>query len=363
MKRKWIWIAAALAVPAVAAAWLARGRDARTSAGAGGAATAVSVVRAARRDLDSVVKATGVVRPVVGAEVKVGSRASGVVEQLHVKVGDRVEKGQVLAQLETRELAARRDQAAAALQSARARAVLAAQERDRARRLAAAAALSQAELERAESAAALAAAAVEEASAALALARVQLEQARIVAPISGAVASVTTQEGETVSATLAAPTFVTIVDLARLELWAYVDETDIGRVQLGQPASFTVDAYPDRTFQGQVAAVYPKAEIRDNVVDYVVVVRLAPPAAGGPTLRPEMTAGVKIVLARRPGVVAVPRRALRREGGRSFVLVPDDGRPVERTVRVGARDDTHVEIVEGLKDGDAVVVGDPAPGN
>src|SRR5512142_2712065 len=178
--------------------------------------------------------------------------------------------------------------------------------------------MAQSDLERAESGASLADARVTEAAAALALARVQLEQARITAPIAGVVASVTTQEGETVSATLAAPTFVTIVDLARLELWAYVDETDIGRVQLGQPASFTVDAYPDRTFQGQVAAIYPKAEIRDNVVDYVVVVRFPPPP--DQALRPEMTASVRIVLARRPGVVIVPRRAVRRDGERAFVL-------------------------------------------
>jgi RND family efflux transporter MFP subunit len=351
--KKWIWITA-IAVPAVALALLTRGRG-----GAPGPA-GLEEVRAVRRDLDSVVKATGVVRPVVGAEVKVGSRASGVVERLHVQVGDRVERGQLLAELDTRELAARRDQAAAALRSARAQAALTAQERARARRLAAAQALSPADLERTESAAARAAAAIGEASAALTLTRVQLEQARIVAPIAGVVASVSTQEGETVSATLAAPTFVTIVALDRLELRAYVDETDIGRIQLGQRAAFTVDAYPDRTFEGQVTAVYPTAEIRDNVVDYVVVVRFAAPPPGGPTLRPEMTAGVKIVLARRPGVVAVPRRAVRREGGRSFVLVSEGGRPVARTVRVGVRDETHVEIVEGLQDGDRVLIGEVA---
>ncbi len=355
MKRKWIWIAAALAVPAAAGAWLMRGRSGAGPAAEGGA----EIVRAARRDLDSVVKATGVIRPVVGAEVKVGSRASGVVERLHARVGDRVRKGQLLAELETRELAARRDQAAAAVESARAAAAFAAQEEARARRVASAEGISRSDLERAERNAALARARVGEASAALALARVQLEQARIAAPISGVVASVATQEGETVSATLAAPTFVTIVDLDRLELWAYVDETDIGRIQLGQTAAFSVDAYPDRTFEGQVAAIYPKAEIRDNVVDYVVVVRFPPPP--DQALRPEMTASVRIVLARRPGVVAVPRRAVRRDGERAFVLCRDGDRTVQRTVRTGARDETQVEIVEGLREGEEVLVGDLQP--
>jgi macrolide-specific efflux system membrane fusion protein len=353
--RKWIWIATALAIPAAAGgAWLVRER-----APASGPAAGLEVARAARRELDSVVKATGVVRPVVGAEVKVGSQASGVVNRLHVRVGDRVEKGQLLAELDARELAARRDQAAAALESARAGAVFASQERARARRLAAAQAVAQSDLERAESGAALADARVSEAAAALALARVQLEQARITAPITGVVASVATQEGETVSATLAAPTFVTIVDLDRLELWAYVDETDIGRIALGQPAAFSVDSYPDRTFEGRVAAIYPKAEIRDNVVDYVVLVRFAPPR--DQVLRPEMTASVRIVLSRRPDALAVPRRALRRDGARTFVLCNQDGRPVERTVRTGARDETHVEIVEGLRAGEEVLVGEAAP--
>jgi RND family efflux transporter MFP subunit len=355
VKRKWIWIAAALAVPAAAGAWLVRGRP-----GSGpGPAAGMEVVRAARRDLDSVVKATGVVRPVVGAEVKVGSRASGVVERLHVRVGDRVEKGQLLAELETRELLARRDQAAAGLESARAAAAFAAQERIRTRRLASAQAISQSDLERAESQAALAEARVAEAAASLALARVQLDQARITAPISGVVASVTTQEGETVSATLAAPTFVTIVDLDRLELWAYVDETDIGRIRLGQSAAFSVDTYPDRSFEGRVTAIHPKAEIRDNVVDYVAVVQLAAPPRQ--VLRPEMTASVRIILARRPGVIAVPRRAVRREGGRTFVLCAEGGRPVQRAVRTGERDETHVEIVEGLQEGDEVLLGEASP--
>jgi RND family efflux transporter MFP subunit len=353
VNKRWIRIAIALSVPVLAGLWLVRARPRSTPTLAAGR----EVARATRRDLDSVVKATGVLRPVVGAEVKVGSRASGVVERLYVRVGDRVEKRQLLAELDARELAARRDQAAAALVSARTRAAYTAQERSRARRLAEAQVAAQSDVERAESGAALAEASVAEAAAALELARVQLEQARLTAPISGVVASISTQEGETVSAALASPTFVTIVDLGRLELWAYVDETDIGRIGLDQRAVFSVDAYPDRIFEGRVTAIYPKAEIRDNVVNYVVVVRFAPPP--DQVLRPEMTASVRIVLAARRAVVAVPRRALRRDGSRTFVLCSDGGRTVERTVRTGARDETHVEIMEGLREGDELMVGDP----
>jgi len=108
------------------------------------------------------------------------------------------------------------------------------------------------------------------------------------------VASVATQEGETVSASFATPTFVTLIDLNRLEVWAYVDETDIGRIELGQRATFTVDTYGDASFAGTVTAIYPKAEIRDNVVNYIAVVRFEPQP--GRTLRPDMTAFVRIAL-------------------------------------------------------------------
>ncbi len=91
--------------------------------------------------------------------------------------------------------------------------------------------------------------------------------------MAGVVASVSTQEGETVAASFAAPTFVTLLDLARLEVWAYVDETDIGRIHRGQDATFTVDTYGDDEFAGRVTAIYPQAEIRDNVVNYVAVIR------------------------------------------------------------------------------------------
>jgi HlyD family secretion protein len=304
------------------------------------------------------VKATGVVRPITGAEVRVGSRASGVVRRLRVRIGDRVAKGQLLAELETGELAARRDQARATLGSARAASDFAVADLARKRRLTAAEALPRSELELAERSLAVARAAVEEARASLAFAETQLGQARIEAPIAGVVSSVTTQEGETVSASLAAPTFVTIVDLARLEVWAYVDETDIGRIRVGLPARFSVDAYPDREFEGRVEAIYPKAEIRDNVVNYVAVVRFPLPQRD--LLRPEMTASVRLVLDRRENAVTVPRRAVRREGGRTFVLVQEAGKVERRFVETGSRDEQRVEIVKGLGEGDPVVMGEPA---
>ena len=240
------------------------------------------------------VKATGILKPRIGAQVKVGSRVSGVVSRLHVRIGDTVRRGQVLAELDTRELAARRDQARAALAGAEAALQYARADVSRKQALRASELLSPADLDVAERSRDVAEQQRAEAAANLEFAHTQLGYARITAPISGIVASVSTQEGETVAASLAAPTFVTLVDLDRLEVWAYVDETDIGRVAVGQPARFTVDTYPGHEFEGRVTAVYPQAEIRDNVVNYVTVVSFDPPR--GRTLRPEMTATTKIAV-------------------------------------------------------------------
>src|SRR5262249_6693024 len=184
----------------------------------------------------------------------------------------------------------------------------------------------------------------------------QLAYARIEAPIAGVVASVSTQEGETVAASFAAPTFMTLLDLSRLEVWAYVDETDIGRIRTGQPARFTVDTYGDQEFEGHVTAVYPKAEIRDNVVNYVTVVRFDPPRDR--TLRPEMTTTIRIVREMRKNVLALPIRAVRREGDRLFVVCRRGDAIGRRPVTTGSRDDAYWEIVDGLHEGDEVLLGD-----
>jgi len=326
---------------------------ARTAMTRGEPAPPTDVVRVARRTIGSAVKATGVVKPRIGAEVRVGSRVSGVVARLHVRIGDAVERGQLLAELETRELAARQDQAAAALAQAEASLRYADADLARRRELGAARLLSTADLDLAVRARNVAEQQRAEAAANLEFARTQLAYSRITAPIQGVVASVSTQEGETVAASLAAPTFVTLVDLARLEVWAYVDETDIGRIHKGQAARFTVDTYPDHEFEGRVTAVYPQAEIRDNVVDYVTVVTFDPPRDR--TLRPEMTTTVRIAVETRSNVLAVPRRAVRREGGRAYVLTAAGEK---RWVTLGSRDEMDCEIVAGLREGDEVRVGE-----
>jgi HlyD family secretion protein len=340
-----------MVVAAAAFVWTRAVRSQSDAQGAG-----LQAVRVVRRDIGNVVKATGIIKPRVGAEVRVGSRISGVVKHLYVRIGDRVTKGQLLAELDDRDVIARHDEAVAALQRAEVNLAYATTDLQRKRQLGAEGVLSRSELDLAERAAAVAEKQVTAARASLAFAATQLAYGRIEAPIDGVVASVSTQEGETVAASFAAPTFVTLVDLSRLEVWAYVDETDIGRIRAGQNARFTVDTYGDHEFEGRVTTVYPRAEIRDNVVNYVTVIRFDPPRDR--TLRPEMTTTVRIALDLRPNVLAVPIRAVRRAGDRTFVFSRRGDTIERRPVTTGTRDDRYWEIVDGLREGDDVLIGD-----
>jgi HlyD family secretion protein len=324
---------------------------------AGDAASNLQFVRVTRRTIATIVKATGVVRPMLGAQVRVGPRISGIVRQLFVRVGDHVRAGQRLAEIDDRELVARRREAAAALQVARANLNFASADLRRKRELSVAALLARSELDLAERACAVAEQQVAQAEATLDYNSIQLAYARIDAPIAGVVASVSTQEGETVAASFATPTFLTLLDLARLEVWAYVDETDIGRIQVGQHARFTVDTYGAQEFEGHVSEIHPEAEIRDNVVDYVVVIRFR--ASSARPLRPEMTTAVRIALEEKENVPAVPLKAVHRDGQRPFVW-RRRGEGTERVaVTLGTRDESHWEIAGGLGEGDEVVVGNP----
>jgi len=353
-----VWGGVGLVVIVIAGLALARTGATRAVDPASSAAT---VVRATRRDIASQVKATGVIKPRVGADVRVGSRISGVVKRLYVQIGDSVAQGQLLAELDDRDLVALRDQAAATLKQLEANLAYARTDLGRKRELLAAKSLAQSDVDVVVRDVAVGEQQVAAARASLDYAAAQVAYARITAPIAGVVASVATEEGETVAASFSAPTFLTLLDPSRLEVWAYVDETDIGRIRAGQTARFTVDTYGDEEFQGRVTAVHPTAEIRDNVVDYVTVVQFQRPK--GRTLRPEMTTTVRIALATREHALTVPIRAVRWQGTRAFVLVPRrEGAaaqtPERRWVTPGLKDEAYWEILNGLSEGDEVLVGD-----
>jgi HlyD family secretion protein len=320
-----------------------------------------------RRDFAATVLATGAVKPQVGAEVKVGARLSGKLERLHANIGDRVEEGQLLAELEKADLEAAVVQrqaevavAEAQIAEANARLKLAEQEHHRQTALVTQNITSRSELDAAardlevgKATLGLTERRLDAARATLREAEVKRSYATLTAPIAGVIGSVSTQEGETVAAGFNAPTFVTIIDLKRLQVDAFVDEVDIGKVQPGQQALFTVDAFPGQEFEGEVTAIYPKAVIQDNVVNYDVVVDIRTPYDG--LLRPDMTASVMILLETRRGVLAVPEQAVKRERGKTVVYVPAD--QVEaRPVKVGWKDGSWMEIISGLEEGQTVLL-------
>ena len=199
---------------------------------------------AERRSIASTVLATGVIRLRVGAEVRVGTQLSGIVEELNVTVGSKIERGDVIARIDSRGLEA---------QLAQARAQVSVLEQEVQRAEVELARAQQLDIEQL-----VARTDVEDRSLDLADARARLEKARrdadvvetdlayamIRAPISGTIASVSTQRGETVAASFSTPTFVTIIEDGAMELVALVDETDIGNVAIDNPVLFTVEAYP-----------------------------------------------------------------------------------------------------------------------
>jgi HlyD family secretion protein len=186
----------------------------------------------------------------------------------------------------------------------------------------------------------------------------QLAKTVIRSPISGTVLSITAQQGETVAAGFSAPTLITVADLSRLEVRAYVDETDIGHMRLNLPAEVRVEAFPGKIFKGRVTKIASASTVKDNVITYETTVAVE--NAGG-LLRPDMTTTVSLILGEYPNVLLVPSEAVHQETNRSFVYL---FRPIKqgleraelRVIQTGFDDGSHTEVKKGLKEGDSVIV-------
>ncbi len=351
------------------------------------------------------VSATGAVKPQVGAQVKVGARISGRVEKLFVKQGDFVRAGQLIAIIEHEEIKRQVErynsdyrQALANLEKikltypekiqSQKRNIFALQselsqiereskrlealhkegliskteweriERDREvktyqleaqkAQLKALELEYEKELERAK-------AQVESIKNQLEEAKVRLNYAFIYSPIEGYVSEVTTQQGETVVAGLNAPTFITVVNLSRLEVQCYIDETDIGKIKPGFEATFKVDSFPDKTFKAKVRTIYPGAIIRNNVVFYITVLDILEPYEA--YLRPEMTAQVTILAGKKEGVLIIPSSALKIDkNGKHFVYVKKGEKWEKKYIKTGWESRGKIEVLEGLSEGEVIGV-------
>jgi len=323
-------------------------------------AKSLQTEKVTRRDIASSVQATGVIRAQIGAEVKVGARISGRVERLYANIGDVVSQGQLLAQIEQEDLKAKVNEARMNLRVTLANLELARKTLTRMENLYAQDFVSRDKVDVAERDYATAQAQASQIRETIKFNTTQLSYADIHAPIDGVIASVATQQGETVSASAQnVPTFVTIVDLNRLEVYAYVDETDIGKIKPGTLATFSVDSFPETEFKGTVSAIYPKATIQDNVIYYITVISIDNPAG---KLKPDMTVNATLYLNKRDNVLTVPSRAISREGGKKVVKLLAADKTVTKSVKTGWKDSNYTEVVEGVQEGDQIIIdaGQPA---
>jgi membrane fusion protein, macrolide-specific efflux system len=415
-RTRWGGIAAGL----LAAAVLAGGGYYFAYGGSSGAAQPI-VATATRGDVEDVVTAVGTLEPLT--TVDVGAQVSGQLKTLRVQIGDDVQKGQLLAEIDPTVFAAKVDADKANLQNLQAQLlekqaslVLATQQASRQDRLMNDNATSQDAYDTAQSGAQVAAAQVkalqaqiEQSASALKADEATLGYSKIYAPMSGTVTAIPAKEGQTLNANQQTPTILTISDLSTMTVSTQVSEADVSKLRVGMDAYFTTLGDPNRRFTGKLRQILPTPTVTNNVVLYTALFDVANPRK---QLMTQMTAQVFFIRAAAHNVVTVPVAALhfadglgggaphataggrragggangaRRAGGQgrrqgqgqdqaeaeparnrpaTVTLITADGSSEERKVVAGVTDRVNAEVVSGLSEGDKVVAGtqSAAPG-
>lgn len=296
-----------------------------------------------RGDLVVTISATGTLNAVT--TVQVGSQVSGTIARLYADYNSKVTEGQLLAQLDPTFLQASVNVQRANVDRAKAQLQESQRSYDRTNELLAKSMVSQAEMDAATTSLQSAQASLRQVEASLDQSEVNLKYATIKAPISGVVISRNVDVGQTVAASLQAPTLFTIAnDLRKMQVQASVDEADVGQVKVGQQVSFRVDAYPDEEFHGVLSQVRLAPVISQNVVTYNVIIDVDNPEE---KLMPGMTATVSIEVARRDNALRVPLLALRFTPTDTAALRMADPRNQERPMQsdsAGGRVRSRTEI-------------------
>ena len=322
-----------------------------------------------RGEITATISASGTLNAVI--TVQVGSQISGKIKHLYADFNSRVEKGQLIARIDPDTLEAKVNQAKADVDNAKVAVKDAKIKRDSRAALFQEGGISQEERDSAQASYDSAAARLEAALAALRAAQVDLDRTYIHAPVNGVVIARNVDVGQTVAASLQAPIlFLIAEDLSKMQVDTNVDEADISRIQVGQQASFTVDAFPEEVFKGQVVQIRQAPIVQQNVVTYNVVVAVVNPEL---KLKPGLTANVKILVDRRANALKIPNAALRfrppspdgeplaaqeKTRGPSQIWILDDGRLSGVAVKLGLSDEYFTEVLEGdVKEGQSVVVG------
>ncbi|GAB4065070.1 efflux RND transporter periplasmic adaptor subunit [Ancylobacter sonchi] len=355
--------------------------DARLNAGT--PAEAFETAPVTRGDIEESVSALGKLQP--RDYVDVGAQASGQLLKLHVREGDKVEAGQLLAEIDSALQEAQVEAGEAELARLQAqildleaRARFAASREERQARLVRNQFTSTEEHDRAameaETAAAqlkMTQAQIRQVSATLRSNRAQLDYTRVYAPMAGTVVSVEARQGQTLVATYQTPQLLRIADLSVMTVWTQVAEADVPKLKLGMPVWFTTLGHPERRWESRVRQILPGPSTsgsagassgttaNSGVVFYTALFDVPNPEG---ELRPQMSAQTFFVTAGARGVLVVPTVALAPVEGEADVFtarVPGaDGRPETRRLRVGVRTRFKAEVLEGLKEGEHVIVGE-----
>jgi macrolide-specific efflux system membrane fusion protein len=343
--------------------------------------------------IEETVSAIGNLQPL--EYVDVGTQVTGQLKTLHVAIGDAVEEGQLVAEIDPVLLQAKVDESRAQMLSLQAQLAerqaqqkLAAQQHARNKKLFAADAVSEEQLQQS-------AAAEEESAAQVSALRAQIQQTasqlkgneanlrytKIYAPMSGTVVSITARQGQTLVSSQQAPVILRIADLNTMTVWAQVSEADVPKIRVGMPVYFNTLGQTERRWTGKVRQILPTPETVNNVVLYNTLFDVANPDQ---VLKPQMSAQVYFVLAEADDALLVPSAALQPlkkpktdaavaekpkraeekaagEGGKKaktyLVRVVEDGRVEEREVHIGVMTRLQAQVISGLAEGETVVVG------
>lgn len=327
--------------------------------------------KVSRSSLEDAVLATGVLQPI--KQVEVGSQVNGQLRSLKVVLGDKVAKGQLLAEIDPtlsendlREVTAGLTTLAADRRAKAIRHAQAERELARQRQMAREDATSPRDFEKARTdyealSAELAAldSQISQQNVKVDKARTNLSYTRITAPISGSVTLISTQEGQTVTAIYQIPTILKIADLSKMTVKAQVSEADVVRIREGQPVYFTILGAPQTRYEGKLRVIQPSPEKINNAIFFNALFDVPNPNG---VLRPDMTAQVSIVRERISNALTFPSVALgeQRADGRYKVRVLDAKNHAQpRWVKVGLDNRLMAQALDGLAEGDRVVTADP----
>lgn len=321
-------------------------------------------------EMSEVVTATGTMESVT--QVDVGTQVTGIIEKLYADYNDTVKKGQLLAELEKTLLDSELKSADANMASAKANYEYAKQNFERDRALHAEQLISDYEFQTSKKDYDVARLSYEKSQADRVRAAKNLNYAEIYSPIDGIVISREVEVGQTVVSSMNVANLYVIADLDNMQVVGNVDEADIGQVKVGQHVTFTVDAYPNDTFNGTVTQVRLNPTTESNVVTYEVIVNAPNPDH---KLIPGMTANLTIYTLELNDVIAVPLKALKfqpmenedeksglpeavpsKDNNGPSVWIERDGKLIQTPVELGVMNSVSQQIVSGLKNGDKVAL-------